>query len=89
MWLYYRLNLSDRGIEDLLGQRRIEISRESIRLWCNKFGPAYARRSQRAYRGDGDMFFTDEVLVKNRGKLNEELMRRNGTWLFNKRIDSL
>ena len=59
VWLYYRFNLSHRDIEDLLAQRGIEVSRESIRLWCNKFGPAYARRLQRvrrACRGHGDRF---------------------------------
>ena len=39
VWLYYRFNLSQRDIEDLLAKRGIEVSYESIRLWCNKFGP--------------------------------------------------
>ena len=41
VWLYYRFNLSHRDIEDLLSERGIEVSYESIRLWCNKFGPKY------------------------------------------------
>jgi putative transposase len=61
-------NLSLRDIEDLLAQRGIAVSRESIRLWCNKFGPAYARRLRRAHRGYGDTFFLDEVFVKIQGK---------------------
>ena len=69
MWLYYRFNLSHRDIEDLLAQRGIEVSRESIRLWCNRFGPAYARRLRRAHRGYGDTFFIDEVFVKIEGKM--------------------
>ena len=64
-----RLNLSHRDIEDLLAQRGIEVSRESFRLWCNKFGPAYARRLRRAHRGYGDTFFIDEVFVKIEGKM--------------------
>ena len=68
VWLYFRFNLSLRDIEDLLAQRGIEVSRESIRLWCNKFGPTYARRSRRAHRGYGDTFFLDEVFVKIQGK---------------------
>ena len=68
VWLYYRFNISHRDIEDLLAHRGIEVSRESIRLWCNKFGPRYARRLRRAHRGYGDTFFIDEVFVKIRGE---------------------
>jgi putative transposase len=38
VWLYYRFNLSHRDIEDLLAERGITVSHESIRLWCIKFG---------------------------------------------------
>ena len=38
MWLYYRFNLSHRDIEDLLAERGITVFRETIRLWCIKFG---------------------------------------------------
>ena len=68
VWLYYRFNLSHRDIEDLLAQRGITVSYESIRLWCNKFGPKYARRLKRKHRGYGDTFFIDEVFVKISGK---------------------
>ncbi len=68
MWLYFRFNLSHRDIEDLLARRGIEVSRESVRLWCKKFGPTYARRLRRAHRGYGDTFFLDEVFVKIQGK---------------------
>ena len=44
VWLYFRFNLGHRDIEELLAQRGSDISRESIRLWCNKFGSTYARR---------------------------------------------
>ena len=68
VWLYFRFNLSHRDIEDLLARRGIEVSHESIRLWCNKFGPAYARRLRRVHIGCGDTFFSDEVFVKIQGK---------------------
>ena len=68
VWLYYRFNLSQRDIEDLLAKRGIEVSYESIRLWCNKFGPNYAKRLRRKHRGFGDTFFIDEVFVKIGGK---------------------
>ena len=64
VWLYYRFILSHRDIEDLLAKRGIVVSYESIRLWCIKFGPEYARRLRRRHRGFGDTFFIDEVFVK-------------------------
>ena len=67
VWLYHRFNLSHRDIEDLLAERGIEVSYESIRLWCNKFGPKYARRLKRRHQGFGDTFFIDEIFVKIRG----------------------
>lgn len=68
VWLYYRFNLSYRDIGDLLAQRGITVSRESIRLWCIKFGALYARRLKRRHRGYGDTFYLDEVFVKINGK---------------------
>ena len=68
VWLYYRFNLSHRDIEDLLAERGIIVTRESIRLWCIKFGALYARRLKRNHRGYGDTFYIDEVFVKINGK---------------------
>ncbi len=60
--------MSHRDIEDLLAERGIEVSYESIRLWCNKFGPQYARRLKRRHLGFADTFYMDEVFVKIQGK---------------------
>ena len=68
VWLYHRFNLSHRDIEDLLAERGITVSYESIRLWCNKFGRLYTRRLKRRHRGFGDTFYIDEVFVNIRGK---------------------
>ena len=64
VWLYFRFNLSHRDVEDLLAERNIIVSYESIRLWCIKFGPKYAGRLKRKHQGYGDTFFIDEVFVK-------------------------
>jgi putative transposase len=61
VWLYYRLNLSHRDIEDLLAKRGIIVSHEAIRLRCIKFGAICARSLKRKHRGFGDTFFIDEV----------------------------
>ena len=68
VWLYFRFNLTHRDIEDLLAQRGIIVSYESIRLWCIKFGHIYARRLKRRHKGYGDTFYIDEVFVKINGK---------------------
>lgn len=68
VWLYHRFNLSQRDIEDLLAERGISVSYESIRLWCNKFGPKYATRLKRNHQGYGDTFFIDEVFIKIGGR---------------------
>jgi putative transposase len=68
VWLYYRFNLSHRDIEDLLAERGITVSYETIRLWCIKFGALYSKRLNRKHRGYGDTFYIDEVFVKINGK---------------------
>ena len=68
VWLYYRFNLSLRDIEDLLAERGISVSYETIRLWCIKFGPKYANRLRRKYRGYGDAFIIDEVFIRIDGR---------------------
>jgi len=68
VWLYHRFNLSQRDIEDLLAERGIVVSYESIRLWCNKFGPKYVKRLNGRHQGFGDTFYIDEVFVKIRSK---------------------
>jgi len=44
VWLCHKFNLSHRDIEDLLAERGIIVTLESIRLWCIKFGKLCARR---------------------------------------------
>jgi putative transposase len=64
VWVYYRFNLSFRDIEDLLAEKGISVSYESIRLWCNKFGPTCARKLKQKHGGFGDAFYLDEVFIK-------------------------
>ena len=55
-------------IEDLLAERGISVSYETIRLWCIKFGSKFANRLKRKHRGYGDTFFIDEVFIQVDGK---------------------
>ena len=54
-----------------MAERGIGISYESIRLWCIKFGPKYAKRLRRRHQGFGDTFFIDEVFVKIQGQQSD------------------
>ena len=67
VWLYHRFNLSHRDIEDLLAERGIIVSHESIRKWCIKFGPVFAKRIRKRHGGYGDTLYIDEVFVKING----------------------
>ncbi len=44
VWLRYRFNLSLRDIPALLARSGIVLSHETVRKWCETFGPAYARQ---------------------------------------------
>ena len=44
VWLYHRFCLSFRDAEDLLAQRGVTVTYETIRHWCHAFGSDYARR---------------------------------------------
>jgi transposase-like protein len=44
IWLYLRFTLSYRDVEDLLAERGLEVSYETVRRWVLKFGPGIARR---------------------------------------------
>ena len=68
VWLYYRFSLSLRDVEELLAKRGITVTHETIRQWCRKFGPQYARKLYRRQGRLGDMWHLDEVFVKIRGE---------------------
>ncbi|MGB5409276.1 MAG: IS6 family transposase, partial [Thiogranum sp.] len=70
VWLYYRFCLSFRDVEDLLAERGIAVSYESIRQWCNRFGPKYARKLKKRQGRLGDTWYLDEVFIKIRGELH-------------------
>ena len=47
IWLYLRFTLSFRDLEDLLAERGIAVSYESVRRWVNHFGPLVAANLRR------------------------------------------
>ena len=68
VWLYHRFTLSFRDIEDLLAERGVIVSYESIRQWCRKFGPGYARTLKRRQGRLGDTWSLDELFITIQGQ---------------------
>ena len=68
VWLYHRFCLSFRDAEDLLAQRGITVSYETIRQWCRTFGPAYARTLRHRQGRLGDTWYLDELFVNIQGE---------------------
>jgi len=68
VWLYHRFCLSFREVEELLAKRGITITYESIRQWCQKFGPDYARKLKKRQGRLGDTWHIDEVFVTIQGQ---------------------
>jgi putative transposase len=67
VWLYHRFPLSFREVEELMLQRGVVVSYETIRQWCAKFGQAYANQLRRRRPRPGDKWHLDEVFVKING----------------------
>jgi putative transposase len=70
---YIRFPLSLRNVEDLLHERGIEISHETVRFWWNRFGPMFAaeirrRRVERMRSSPQWRWHLDEMFVKINGE---------------------
>ncbi|MCX4597291.1 IS6 family transposase [Streptomyces sp. NBC_01549] len=68
VWLYHRFTLSFREVEELTLARGVVVSYETVRQWCAKFGPAYARELRRRRRRAGDKWHLDEAFIKVNGE---------------------
>ena len=68
VWLYLRFTLSYRDVEELLAQRGLDVSYETIRRWVLKFGPAFARRLRRRRPRPSLRWHMDEMVVLIGGK---------------------
>jgi putative transposase len=64
VWLCFRFPLSFREVEELMLERRVIVSRETVRRWCPKFGQAYADALRRRQPRPGDKWHLDEVFIK-------------------------
>jgi len=66
VWVCHRFSLSFRDVEDLLAERGITVTYETIRQWCATFGLEYARRLRSRRGRQGDTWHLDEVFVQLR-----------------------
>jgi putative transposase len=68
VWLYYRFPLSFREVQEMMAQRGIVVSHETIHQWCAKFGQSYANQLRRRRARPGDKWHLDEVFITINGK---------------------
>jgi putative transposase len=68
VWLYFRFPLSLRLVEEMLLERGIVVSYETVRRWGGKFGSAYARRLRRKTPSRHDIWHLDEVVITIAGQ---------------------
>ena len=69
VWLYFRFNLSFRDVEELLIERGIDVSYETIRRWVDKFGSTYSKRIKSLSEPPSPVWHLDEVYTKINGKM--------------------
>jgi len=67
VWLYFRFALSYRDVEELLAERGVILTYETVRQWCRKFGQQYANALRRRRPRPGDKWHLDEVFVRING----------------------
>jgi putative transposase len=66
--LYHRFCLSFREVEELLAERGIIVTYESVRQWCQKFGPSYARKHKKRQGRLGGTWHIDDRFVTIQGE---------------------
>src|ERR1700745_780119 len=68
IWLYLRFTLSYRDVEELLAERGVDVSYETVRRWVLKFGPMIARRLRLRRPQPSKRWHLDEMVVRIAGK---------------------
>ena len=63
VWLYLRFTLSFRDVEDLLAERGLDVSYETVRRWVLKFGPLFAKELRRRRHRATSQWHLDEMAV--------------------------
>ncbi len=63
VWAYYRFSLSTADVEDLLAERGVSVSRETVRKWVNRFEPHFAACIKRDRPAANNKWHLDEVVI--------------------------
>jgi hypothetical protein len=63
LWLYLRFTLSFRDVEDLLAERGLDVSYETVRRWVLKFGPLFAKELRRRRHRPTSQWHLDEMAI--------------------------
>jgi putative transposase len=69
VWLYFRFCLSYRDVEEMMAERGVVVTYETIRDWSQKFGGTYAKRLRSRTPRPGDRWHLDEVYLSINGRL--------------------
>ena len=69
IWMYFRFNLSFRDVEELMIERGVDVSYETIRRWVDKFGSQYAKRIKSRCDPPSPVWHLDEVYTKINRKM--------------------
>src|ERR1700692_5042161 len=67
VWLYCRFALSYCNIEETMAKRGVQVTSETVREWCYKFGSLYAARLRKQRARIGSKWHLDEVFIKMNG----------------------
>ena len=92
VWLYLRFTLSYRDVEDLLAERGLAVSYETVRRWVLKFGPAIARRLRQRRPKPSPRWHLDEMVIlsaKSAGRLAAAILAGNRVGLHHSESDGV
>ena len=67
--LYFPFNLSFRDVKELMVDRGVDVSYETVRRWVDKFGSTYAKRIKSRSEPPSPVWHLDEVYTKINGKM--------------------
>jgi putative transposase len=77
VWLYFRFLLSYRDVEELLAERGIAVSYETVRRWCRKFGPTFADGLRRRRPRPGNKWHSAAKWAQSSSQGNRSVFNRS------------
>ncbi len=89
IWLYLRFTLSLRDVEDLLAERGVAVSYETVRRWVNHFGPMIAADLRKRRLKPYTTWHLDEVYLKIDGRIRQSFCKKLRVLTFSQRCGSV